>query len=76
MFLLLDPLHGKRLHQVFHREVRRVFAVQDRVYKVRRQVSQAQDPADKRWADVLGFVDVRDRGMRAVEQLAVPAVAV
>ena len=28
-----------------------------------------------RWVDVLGFGDVRDRGVGAVEQLAVPAVA-
>ena len=28
-----------------------------------------------RWVDVLGFGDVRDRGVGAIEQLAVPAVA-
>ncbi len=69
------PLHGKRLYQVFHRQVRRVIPVQDSLHKGRRQVGQAQDAAHKRWVDVLGFGDVRDRGMRAVEQLAVPAVA-
>ena len=49
--------------------------IQNRLHKGRRQISQAQDAADKRWADVLGLGDVRDRGMRAVEQLAMPAVA-
>ena len=40
-----------------------------------RQVSQPQDAAHKRWVYGLGFGDVLDRGMRAVEKLAVPAVA-
>ena len=69
------PLHGKRLHQVFHREMRWVFPVQDCLHKGRRQVGQAQDPAHERWADVLGLGDVRDRCVGAVEQLAMPAVA-
>ena len=69
------PVHGKRLHQVFHCEVRWVFPVQDRLYNGRRQVSQPQDAAHKRWVDVLGFGDVRDRSVCAVEQLAMPAVS-
>ena len=69
------PLHGKRLHKVFHGQVRWKLPIQNRLDDRGRQVSQPQDPAHKRWIDVLRFGYVRDRGMRAVEQFAVPAVA-
>ena len=69
------PLHGKRLHQVFHREVRWVFPVQDGLHKGRRQVGQAQDPAHERWADVLGLGQVFNRRVGAIEQFAMPSVA-
>ena len=75
MLPLPPPLHGKRRDQARHGQVRRKLPIQNRLDDRGRQVGQPQDPAHKRWVDVLGFGDVRDRGVRAVEQLAVPAVA-
>ena len=75
MLPLSPPLHWKRRDQALHGQVRWKLPVQNRLDDRGRQVSQPQDAAHKRWVDVLGFGDVRDRGMRAVEQLAVPAVA-
>ena len=75
MLPLPPPLHRKRRDQALHGQVRWKLPIQNRLHNGRRQVSQPQDAADKRRVDVLGFGDVRDRGVRAVEQLAVPAVA-
>ena len=60
---LPPPLHRKRRDQAFHGQVRRKLPVQNRLDDRGRQVGQAQDPADKRGVDVLGFGDVRDRGV-------------
>jgi hypothetical protein len=57
------PLHGKRLHQVFHRQMRWVTTVQNRLDDRGRQVGQAQGAAHERRTDVLGFGDVLDRGV-------------
>lgn len=69
------PVHGERLHKILHRQMRRVFPVQDGLHKGRRQVSQPQDAAHERWADVLGLGQVLNRRVGAVEQFAMPAVA-
>ena len=67
MLPLPPPLHRERRDQALHGQVRWKLPIQNCLDDCGRQVSQPQDAAHKRWVDVLGFGDVRDRRVRAVE---------
>lgn len=64
------PLRRKRVHQILHREVRRLQADHDCLDDVGGEKGQSHQPPDVGRSDVLGFCQINDRGVITVLQHA------